>query len=64
MIEYKQAKSGKWYFTITAQNGKQLVSSQKTYESRRNARIGYTALIKLITEEEIKEKFKNHKRFA
>jgi uncharacterized protein YegP (UPF0339 family) len=28
-VQYKKAKSGKWYFVVIANNGKQLVSSQK-----------------------------------
>lgn len=48
-VQYKKAKSGKWYFIILAKNGKQLVSSQKTYESKHNAKIGFDALHEVLT---------------
>jgi uncharacterized protein YegP (UPF0339 family) len=47
-VQYKRTKHGKWYFVVIAENGKQLVSSQKTYESKRNAKIGFDALHELL----------------
>jgi uncharacterized protein YegP (UPF0339 family) len=76
MIQYKKTKAGKWYFTITGPNGKQLVSSQKTYNRKANAQIGVNSLLHVLTtlfETEPKtelnidlgdQKFKNHKRLA
>jgi uncharacterized protein YegP (UPF0339 family) len=58
-VQYKKTKNGKWYFTVTADNGKQLVSSQKTYESKRNARIGFDALIKVLAYVTLEFKLKN-----
>jgi uncharacterized protein YegP (UPF0339 family) len=47
--EYKKARNGKWYFTITADNGRQLVSSQRSYNSAQNARKGFDALHEWFT---------------
>jgi uncharacterized protein YegP (UPF0339 family) len=58
-VQYKKAKNSKWYFVVIANNGKQLVSSQKTYESKRNAKIGFNALIKALAYITLEFKIKN-----
>lgn len=47
MIKLRQSKDGKFYFTVTAKNGKVLVTSE-TYNTRRSLKIGYSALVKAL----------------
>lgn len=48
MINLHNSKDGKFYFTVTAQNNKVLVTSE-TYETRRGMATGYKSLQREIS---------------
>lgn len=47
MINLHKSKDNKFYFTVTAKNGKVLVTSE-TYNTRRAMNKGVDALVKII----------------